>query len=151
MCSCLRGPGGIGTNRMRVLIADDHSAIRRGIRSILLSREDVDICGESVDGRDVIDRALKSRPDLIILDLSMPNVGGFEAAGVLRRILPEIPILIYSMHDSDQLIQDLKDLGVQGFVSKSQDFDILLRAVDALVIHKSTYFPDTPKSAAVPA
>ena len=128
---------------IRVLIADDHSAVRRGVRSILLTRDDVEICGEAYDGRDAVNRALKLRPDLIILDLTMPVMGGFEAARVLRKILPETPILFYSMHHGDQLIQDVKQLGVQGFVCKDEDSGTLLNAVDVLVVRKGTFFPDS--------
>lgn len=131
---------------IRVLIADDHSAVRRGVRSILLTRDDVEICGEAYDGRDAVNRALKLRPDLIILDLTMPVMGGFEAARVLRKILPETPILFYSMHHGDQLIQDVKQLGVQGFVCKDEDSGTLLNAVDVLVVRKGTFFPDSNHS-----
>lgn len=129
-----------------MLIADDHSAVRRGVRSILLTRDDVEICGEAYDGRDAVNRALKLRPDLIILDLTMPVMGGFEAARVLRKILPETPILFYSMHHGDQLIQDVKQLGVQGFVCKDEDSGTLLNAVDVLVVRKGTFFPDSNHS-----
>ena len=106
----------------------------------------MNVCGESADGRDAIQRALTTRPDLIILDLTMPVMGGFEAARVLRKILPEIPILVYSMHDGDQLIQDLKQAGVQGFVCKTEISGALLDAIEAIVIRKGTFFPDAARS-----
>jgi DNA-binding NarL/FixJ family response regulator len=109
----------------------------------------VNVCGESADGRDAIQRALTTRPDLIILDLSMPVMGGFEAARVLRKILPGVPILVYSMHNGDQLIQDLKHAGVQGFVCKTEISGALLEAVDALVVRKGTFFPDSPRDTEV--
>ena len=109
----------------------------------------MNVCGESADGRDVIQRALTTRPDLIILDLTMPVMGGFEAARVLRKILPEIPILVYSMHEGDQLVQDLKQAGVQGFVCKTEISGTLLDAVDAIVIRKGTFFPDSARNTQV--
>jgi DNA-binding NarL/FixJ family response regulator len=109
----------------------------------------VDVCGESADGRDAIQRALTTRPDLIILDLTMPVMGGFEAARVLRKILPEIPILVYSMHDGDQLIQDLKQAGVHGFVCKTDISSALLDAIEAIVIRKGVFFPDSARGAQV--
>jgi two-component system, NarL family, response regulator NreC len=130
---------------IRVLIADDHSAIRRGVRSILLSRQDIEVCGEAADGRDAIQRALTARPDLVIIDLTMPVMGGFEAARVLRKILPETAILFYSMHEEEQLIKDAKDLGVHGFVGKTEISGMLLEAVEAVIDKKTTYFPSRPK------
>ena len=107
------------------------------------------MCGESADGRDAIQRALTTRPDLIILDLTMPVMGGFEAARVLRKILPETPILVYSMHDGDQLIQDLKQAGVHGFVCKTEISGALLDAIEAIVIRKATFFPDSARDSQV--
>jgi DNA-binding NarL/FixJ family response regulator len=128
-----------------VLIADDHTAVRRGVRSILLSRPDVTICAEASDGREAVDHAIRCRPDLIILDLTMPRMGGFEAAKMLRTLLPDIPILFYSMHDSQQVIRDAKALGVHGFLCKSEISAMLLEALEALVDRKATFFPDSTR------
>jgi DNA-binding NarL/FixJ family response regulator len=109
----------------------------------------VNVCGESGDGRDAIQRALTTRPDLIILDLTMPVMGGFEAARVLRKILPETPLLVYSMHDGGQLMQDLKQAGVRGFVCKTEISGVLLEAIDAIVIRKETFFPNSASGSQV--
>jgi DNA-binding NarL/FixJ family response regulator len=77
-----------------VLIADDHEAIRKGVRTILRSREDVEICGEASNGREAVQMAVETNPDLIILDLTMPVMGGFAAAKGLHRLAPEIPISV---------------------------------------------------------
>ena len=134
----------------RVLIADDHSVMRKGVRSLLLARSDVYVCAEALDGRDAVERALKYQPDLIILDLTMPVMGGFEAAKVLRKILPDVPILFYSMHEGEHLIKDAKELGVQGFVCKTEVCDKLLDAIEAILDRKTTYFPDFPKDDRTP-
>lgn len=134
---------------IRVLIADDHSVMRRGMRSLLLMRQDVEVCAEAVDGRDALNRALTIRPDLIVLDLSMPEMGGLEVAKVLRRILPEIPIIVYSMHEGERLINEVKEIGVQGFVCKTDHSNRLLDAIEAVVDQKSTFFPDSPDGVAV--
>jgi DNA-binding NarL/FixJ family response regulator len=88
------------------------------------------------------------KPDLIILDLTMPVLGGFSAAMQLRELLPEMPILFYSMHEGAHLVSEAKQIGVRGFVSKSHISETLLAAVDALVLRKSTFFrrnrPTTP-------
>ena len=98
------------------------------------------MCAEASDGREAIEKALALKPDLIILDLTMPVLGGFAAAVELRRILPEVPILFYSMHEGAHLVNEAKQIGVRGFVSKSHISEELLDAVDAVVLRKSTFF-----------
>jgi len=128
---------------IRVLIADDHEAIRKGVRTILLSRGNVEVCGEASNGSEAVRLAVELSPDLLILDLTMPVKGGFAAAKELRQLRPDIPILFYSMHDGLQLIKEAKQAGARGFVSKSRISDTLLDALDALVVQHGTFFPDT--------
>jgi DNA-binding NarL/FixJ family response regulator len=116
------------------------------VRTILLSRANVQVCGEASDGREVVRLALELTPDLIILDLTMPVMGGFAAAKELRRLCPDVPILFYSMHDGAQLIKEAKQAGARGFVSKSRISDTLLDALDAVVLHNGTFFPDANTS-----
>ena len=126
---------------IRVLIADDHDAIRKGVATIL-SHDGIEVCGEASNGIEAVTNAVQLRPDIVILDLTMPLMGGFEAARKLRKVLPDIPILIYSMHGSDQLIKEIRRLGLQGFVSKSDISKVLPEAVNAVVDQKATFFPD---------
>ena len=126
---------------IRVLIADDHDATRKGVRTIL-SHDGIEVCGEASNGIEAVTNAVQLRPDIVILDLTMPVMGGFEAVRELRKVLPDIPILFYSMHESDQLIRELKRVGVQGFVSKSDISEALPEAVNALVVQKATFFPE---------
>jgi DNA-binding NarL/FixJ family response regulator len=126
---------------IRVLIADDHDAVRKGVRLVLLSRPDIEICAEAANGSEAIRKAQESQPDLIILDLTMPVLGGFGAAEQLSRLLPDTPILFYSMHEGEPVIREAKRIGVRGFVAKSDISEKLLDAVDALVVRKSTFFP----------
>ena len=126
---------------IRVLIADDHDAIRKGVATIL-SHDGIEVCGEASNGIEAVTNAVQLRPDIVILDLTMPLMGGFEAARKLHKVLPDIPILIYSMHGSDQLIKEIRRLGLQGFVSKSDISKVLPEAVNAVVVQKATFFPD---------
>ena len=126
---------------IRVLIADDHDAIRKGVATIL-SHDGIEVCGEASNGIEAVTNAVQLRPDIVILDLTMPLMDGFEAARKLHKVLPDIPILIYSMHGSDQLIKEIRRLGLQGFVSKSDISKALPEAVNALVVQKATFFPD---------
>jgi DNA-binding NarL/FixJ family response regulator len=125
---------------IRVLIADDHDVTRKGVRTIL-SYEGIEVCGEASNGIEAVTNAVHLRPDLVILDLTMPVMSGFEAARELRKVLPDLPLLVYSMHESEQLIQESRRVGFRGFVSKSDISKTLPAAVHALVVEKATFFP----------
>jgi DNA-binding NarL/FixJ family response regulator len=125
---------------LRILIVDDHEAVREGVRAILASRNDIEVCGEAVNGQEAIEKALDLRPDLIILDISMPILSGISAAKEIKARLPQVLILLFSMHESNELVREAKLLGVQGCVSKSQAGATLLTAVDT-VFQVKTFFP----------
>jgi DNA-binding NarL/FixJ family response regulator len=126
---------------LQILIADDHEAVRRGVCAILTSRTDVEVCGEAVNGQEAVEKAVALAPDLIILDITMPVLSGFEAAREIRKTLPQVPILILSMHESNQLIEEAKKIGVQGYITKTQVGNTLLLAVDA-ILRKQSFFPE---------
>jgi DNA-binding NarL/FixJ family response regulator len=126
---------------LRILIADDHEAVRKGVCAILAARIGMEICAEAENGREAIEQALELKPDLIILDITMPVLSGFEAAREIRKTLPRVPILILSMHESNQLIEEAKKLGVQGYVTKTQVGSTLLSAVETL-LRNETFFPE---------
>jgi len=90
-----------------------------------------------------VGKALQLRPDVVILDLTMPVMDGYAAALELRRLLPEIPVLFFSVHDEAQLVQDAREVGARGFLKKSDAAYALLDAVDEVVTFKSTFFPET--------
>ena len=99
------------------------------------------MCGEADNGKETIEKANALKPDLIILDITMPVLSGFEAAREIRKTMPEVPILILSMHESNQLIGEAKKLGVQGYVTKTQVGSTLLDAIDKL-LRRETFFPE---------
>jgi DNA-binding NarL/FixJ family response regulator len=118
---------------MRILIADDHETVRKGIRMILMSRKDVEICGEAANGEEAIQKASELNPNLVVLDLSMPALGGLEAARRIRKTLPGVPILILTMHNSNGVAREAQLAGAQGFVTKTETAQVLLKAVDTLL------------------
>ena len=124
---------------LRVLIADDYEAVRLGVCAVLSSRVDIDVCAQAKNGEEAIEKSIQLRPDLIILDISMPGIGGLEAARQIRVFLPDVPILFFTMHNTPQLFAIAKSVGAQGFVSKEQMAVTLLNAVDALR-NKGTFF-----------
>lgn len=116
---------------MRILVADDHEVIRRGIRALLSAGRDCEICGEAVDGQDAVEKANQLQPDLIIMDVSMPNLNGLEATRMIRRNLPDTHILILTQHDSQEIMRQAFNAGACGFVVKSSVAHDLLNAVEA--------------------
>jgi DNA-binding NarL/FixJ family response regulator len=117
---------------LRILIADDHEVARRGIRSLLESHPGWEVCAEAKDGRDAVELATRTKPDLILLDIGMPNLNGLEAARQILATNPNIAILILTMHDSDQVIREVLRAGARGFLLKSDAGRDLVAAVDAL-------------------
>jgi PAS domain S-box-containing protein len=116
---------------VRILVADDHEVIRRGVRALLAAGKDCEICGEAVDGQDAVEKARQLRPDLIIMDVSMPNLNGLEATRAIRRSLPGTQILILTQHDSQEMMRQALNAGARGFVVKSAVAHDLLNAVEA--------------------
>ena len=124
---------------LRILIADDHEIMRRGLRSVLESRCDVDVC-EARDGEEAVEKAKMLKPDLVILDISMPILDGFTAARRIKEVSPQTPILIFSLNRTGTFIEVAQKIGASGYITKDEDGQALLKAVDA-ALHHGTYFP----------
>lgn len=116
---------------LRVLVADDHEMVRIGLCAFLKS-QDIEVCGQAKNGEEAIEKSSQLSPDLIILDISMPVLGGIEAAQQIRVLLPDVPILFLSTHNSSQFIAIARSVGAQGFVTKDEMAATLLEAVGAL-------------------
>ena len=126
---------------LRILIADDHEVARRGIRSLLESHPGWEVCAEAKDGRDAVELATRIKPDLVLLDIGMPNLNGLEAARQILAITPNVAILILTMHDSDNVIREVLRAGARGFLLKSDAGRDLVAAVDALQSQKTFFTP----------
>lgn len=129
---------------LRILIADDHEVARRGIRSLLEGRPGWEVCGEAKDGREAVEYATALNPDVLLLDIGMPNLNGLDAARQILAIRPESRILILTIHDSEQVVREVLAAGARGFLLKSDAGRDLIAAVEALQ-HRRTFF--TPKVA----
>jgi two-component system, NarL family, response regulator NreC len=123
----------------RILIADDSSVLRRVLREILKSRPRFKICGKASNGTETIEKAKELKPDLIILDLSMPDMNGFEAAQQIFKSSPSTPILIFSVHFTEELLQEARRIGIRGYIQKGENLEIILDGVDAL-LRGETFF-----------
>jgi len=121
---------------LRILIADDHDLMRRGIKAMLLSHAGWEVCGEAHTGREAVSMAKELKPDIVILDISMPDLNGVDAARKIRKDSPTTEILILSVHYSDQLIRDILEAGVRGYIVKSDSDRDLIIAVETLATHK---------------
>ena len=120
----------------RIMIVDDHDAVRRGVRTLVESRANYCVVGEASNGREAMEMAKESQPDIVILDYSIPELNGLDLSHQLKRASPRIEILIYTMHDREDLITEILHAGVRGFVLKSDTEKHLLAALDALSIHR---------------
>jgi DNA-binding NarL/FixJ family response regulator len=120
----------------RILIADDHDLVREGLRRVIEPRSDWTICAEAADGRAAVDLARKFRPDVAVLDHSMPELNGLEATRRIRAELPDTEVLVLTMHESDALVRDVLAAGARGFMLKSDAGRTLVQAIEALLRHK---------------
>jgi len=126
---------------LRILVADDHDLMRRGVIALLQSRAGWEVCGEAHTGREAVAKAEELKPDVVILDISMPELNGVEAARRIRKALPNAEVLILSVHYSDQLIREILDAGVRGYMVKSDSDRDLIIAVETLANHKPFFTP----------
>jgi DNA-binding NarL/FixJ family response regulator len=123
----------------RILIADDHEIVRHGIRALIENHPGWQVCGEAVDGRDAVEKARTLRPDLALLDVGMPNLNGLDAARQILEIVPQARVLILTMHESEQIVREVLEVGARGFLLKSDAARDLVSAVQALQ-RRTTFF-----------
>ena len=125
---------------LRLLVADDHDVVRKGVRTVLEEKSGWEVVAEASDGREAVEKAKLVQPDVTILDLSMPELNGLDAA---REILKTVPtkVLFLTMHDSDQLIRQTLEAGARGYLLKSDAARDLVSAVDALRQNKTFFTP----------
>jgi DNA-binding NarL/FixJ family response regulator len=123
----------------RILLADDHEVVRAGLRRVLDGHHGWEVVGEATNGREVIDKAVATAPDVVILDYSMPVVNGIEAASRIRERLPTTEILVFTMYDNETVVEQLMRAGVRGYVLKTDAKADLVQAIEALSQGKSFF------------
>lgn len=126
---------------MRILIADDHSVVRKGLKAILQSRRGWKVCGEAVDGRDAAEKAKRLKPDVVIVDIGMPGLNGVEATRLILRASPKTEVLILSAHSSEKLAREAFKAGAHGYLVKDDADEDLIAAIDALAGHRLYFTP----------
>lgn len=122
-----------------ILVADDHAVVRRGLRSLLDSQIGLEVCGEAATGSETIEQIRKLRPQLVVLDMTMPEMGGLEVTRTVREQFPGTAVLVLTMHFSEELARDVLRAGALGYVLKSDADTELLAAVDH-VRHNQPFF-----------
>jgi two-component system response regulator NreC len=120
------------TSPIRILLADDHSVLRAGLVALLDAEPDIVVVGQAADGVECHERAIALRPDIILMDINMPNGGGLEALGKILRELPDTKVLILTMHDDIGYLKHVLSLGGSGYVLKQAASEELLTAIHAV-------------------
>jgi two-component system, NarL family, sensor kinase len=133
--------------RCRILIADDHEIMRRGLRGLLETHEEWAVCGEAFEGHEAVAKAKELRPDLVIMDVNMPGLSGIEAFAEIREANPATKILFFTVHDSEEMAREVAEAGGHGYVAKSRAGRDLVDAVQTILAGKS-FFPTLAAAAA---
>ena len=126
-------------NNLRILIADDHEIIRRGLKALLASRPGWVVCAETATGRESVVLAAEHRPEIVVIDISVPGLNGLEATRQIRNRLPKTQVMILSAHYTDQLVREVLDSGARAYILKSVASRDLLNAVEALANNRSFF------------
>lgn len=116
----------------RIVIADDHEAVRRGLRSALIGAGWV-VCGEAANGREAVEKTAQLKPDLVILDVSMPMMNGLEAAREILESGSKVKVLVFTMHESEQMRKEAARLGVHGYAAKSAPLSNILKEIRSIL------------------
>ena len=129
--------------QVRILVADDHEVMRMGIRNLIESVPNWTVSAEASTGREAVDLAVHTPPDIIIMDITMPEMNGFEAAAKISEICPQVPVIMFSLHLSEDVMGRFKTGAIRGAVAKSEAARDLLDAVRS-VLAGGTFFPSRP-------
>jgi DNA-binding NarL/FixJ family response regulator len=126
---------------LRILIADDHELVRRGVRTLLEGEAGWKVVAEVRDGQEAVDKATELKPEVAILDIGMPRLNGLDAARRIKKAVPQIKVLILTMHDSEHLAWEVLKAGARGYVTKSDTARDLVLAIEALRRDKTFFTP----------
>ena len=121
---------------LRILLADDHELVRQGLRTLIEGHAGWQVCGEATTGREAVAKTRELKPDIVVMDFTMPELNGMEATRQIRAALPRTQVLILTMHESEELVREVLAAGARGYVLKSDAGRALVDALNALADHK---------------
>jgi DNA-binding NarL/FixJ family response regulator len=124
------------TTTVRILIADDHDVMREGTRAVIERQPGWEVCGVAATGREAVEQAFALEPGIVVMDMSMPELNGLDAARQIKRRLPQTEILIFTAHQTNELIREVFEAGVKSFIFKSEAHHFLVEAIKSLSQHK---------------
>lgn len=125
-------------DRVSILVVDDHTIVRQGICKLLEGEENLDVVGEAKDGRDAIRKVEQLKPDVVLMDITMPSLNGVEATRHIKKIDPDVKVIILSMHSDGRFIRELFSIGASGYLLKSSTGDDIINAI-AAAMNGETY------------
>jgi two-component system response regulator NreC len=118
--------------KTKVLLVDDHTIVRQGIKALLDTQEGIEVVGEAEDGREAIEKAKQMAPNVIVIDITMPNLNGIEATRQIKKINPEMKVLVLSVHDNEEYIHRILQAGASGYLLKESAVSELVSAINAV-------------------
>jgi len=121
---------------IRVLVADDHEVVLEGVRSLIERQPDLEVCGLATTGREAVDLARKARPDVVVLDMTMPELNGLDAIRQIRKALPDTEVVVFSAHSSEDIIEEVFEAGAKSYIEKTEASRDLVKAIRSLAEHK---------------
>ena len=130
---------------IRIMIADDHTIVRQGLARLLNDQSDLKIVGQAVNGREAVDKSLKLKPDIVIMDIAMPQLNGIEAAKRIRKKLPKAKVLILSMYSHEHYIHELLETGISGYLLKDSSGRDIIKAIHAAMNDETFLSPSISK------
>lgn len=121
---------------IRVLLADDHELMRKGLRELLSDHTFYEVCGEAANGREAVELVRRLDPDVVVMDITMPELNGLEATRQIRKHFPRTEVLVYTLHESEKLVRDVFAAGARGYILKSDAARNLITALEAVSQHR---------------
>jgi two-component system nitrate/nitrite response regulator NarL len=134
-------------HKIRVLVADDHPVVRKGLQSCLVQQERLKLVGEAADGEEAFTKVMELKPDVVLLDISMPRRDGLDVTAALRKELPDVKVLILSMHSNKEYLFRIIQAGAHGYVSKGASPDELLHAIESVHSGETFFSPEIAQAA----
>jgi DNA-binding NarL/FixJ family response regulator len=131
--------------QITVLIADDHMVVREGLRKLLEAEKDIEVIGEAANGRIAVEQALKLNPDVVVMDIAMPQMNGLEATRQLRKVVPDAKVIILSAHSDDAYVEGVMALGANGYLIKQSSSHVLSEAIREVQKGKAFFSPSVSK------